>query len=110
MHTKSETAIFAIVQEMVNNTLKHAQADHIFIRLLQEKNLLRLIVLDDGLGFDARDVLQRSIEQGSFGMLNLQERVDLLAGKYTLKSAIGAGAELSVEIPLLENLPATNLA
>ena len=109
LHTKSEAAIFAIVQEMVNNTLKHAQADHIFIRLLQEKDLLRLIILDDGLGFDARNVLQRSIDQGSFGMLNLQERVDLLAGKYALKSAIGAGAELSIEIPLLENLPATNL-
>ena len=100
---QTETALFAVIQEAVNNALKYAQANHIFVRLSQEQDQLTITVSDDGAGFDVAAVLGSYEERGSYGMVNLKERVALANGQYRLDSAPGKGTKLEITVPILPN-------
>jgi signal transduction histidine kinase len=96
---KDEAAIFAIVQEAVNNALKHAQADNIWIRLAEQAGELMVMVQDDGVGFDVAAMESDYEQRGSLGMVNIQERAELIGGRLTLRSAPGQGTEVMIQVP-----------
>ena len=96
----TESALFAIVQEAVNNALKHAHADNIFIKLRERDSQLTITVLDDGLGFDTADIKKDYERRGSYGMINMKERAEIVGGMLNLKSAPGAGTEIEVTVPV----------
>ena len=98
--SKTEMAIFAIVQETVNNALKHAMADNIYVTLDLNQSRLKVSILDDGRGFDMNAVTNNYENRGSYGMLNIKERAAVTGGSLTMKSAPGAGTEIQVNIPL----------
>jgi len=100
MNGRVESALFSIVQEAVNNALKHANADNITIKLNQFELLLTVSVIDDGHGFDINRLSQNYEAQGSYGMLNLQERAEIAGGHLTVKSIIGKGTEIHVTLPI----------
>jgi signal transduction histidine kinase len=104
LKSKYEAALFAIIQEAVNNALKYAKANNIYVKVLQEEDRLQVIILDDGLGFDLPSVTNNYEKRGSYGMVNLKERVDLLTGQHLIKTALGAGTEVSIIIPLSSEL------
>ncbi len=106
--SKTEMAIFAIVQEAVNNALKHAVADNIYVTLDLENGLLSVTILDDGQGFDLNAVSNNYEDRGSYGMINIKERAAVAGGELTMKSAPGAGTEIQVEIPLTPDLLAAD--
>ncbi len=82
------SAIFAIVQEAVNNTRKHAQAHNLWIRLRETPDDLAVHVEDDGLGFDVSAVEREYGNQGtSFGLLNMRERAELIEGEFSIESS-----------------------
>lgn len=87
--------VFRIIQEATNNTIKYAQANVLSI-LVDSTNqaLLKLRIHDDGIGFDVQSV------QYSFGLKNMESRVKDMNGKIDLKTSIGSGTELNIEIPL----------
>ena len=70
----------------------------------QVGNQLTILIADDGKGFDVASVFQDYEDRGSYGMLNLRERVAVAGGDYSIKSKIGRGTEVRVEVPL--NQPA----
>jgi signal transduction histidine kinase len=90
-----ETALFRIVQEALTNVVKHAMASRVTVLLTQKGNAVRLIVQDDGRGFDTRDV-----RDGGLGLIGMRERVSLLGGRMSVESTRGAGTMLSAEVPL----------
>lgn len=98
-----EEALFRIVQETLHNTVKHARASTIQVRLQGESGEIRLTVYDDGIGFDARSTLAlASVEpnqDGGMGILAMRERVLDLKGKFRLESAPGQGTRLEVTLP-----------
>jgi signal transduction histidine kinase len=96
---KDEAAIFAIVQEAVQNALKHAQADNIWIRLAEQAGELMVMVQDDGVGFDTAAMESDYEQRGSLGMVNIRERAELIGGRLTLKSAPGQGTEVMIRVP-----------
>jgi len=106
LEAKTEMALFAIVQEAINNALKYARADHIFVTLTQKDHHLSISVIDDGMGFDLSIISNNYENRGSYGMVNMKERADHAGGELTIKSAPGAGTEIRVDI----ELPATHLA
>ena len=97
---KQEAALFAIVQEAVNNAVKHAQAKNIGIIFEKVSNKLGVTIADDGRGFDVSSVTQNYEGRGSYGMVNLRERVAVAEGEYKINSVIGKGTEIRIEIPL----------
>jgi len=100
LETRSEMSLFAVVQEAVNNALKYAKAENIIVKLEQQQKELCMCVIDDGLGFDTESVTTNYEDRGSYGMVNMKERAELVSGKFSLKSAPGAGTEIRVTIAL----------
>ena len=95
--------IFYIADEAVTNARKHANADHIWIRLKTvQQDLALLEIEDDGVGYDV-DAVDASYEhRGSLGMVNMRERSELLSGIFKIESSRGKGTRIRVLIPLTE--------
>ena len=89
-------AIYRIVQELLNNAMKHANAKNVLVQLHQsdQEKLLAVTVEDDGNGFDA-NLLATS---GGMGWLNIKNRIEFLKGKVDLQSAPGKGTSVMIEI------------
>ena len=100
-----QTVIFYLCEEAVNNARKHAQATLILLRLNyfpQQPDLALLEIIDNGIGFDVKGVLGSYEKRGSLGMINLQERADLVNGLFNIDSEPGKGTRVRVLIPLTE--------
>lgn len=92
-----EISIFRIVQEIVNNTLKHSGASELIIEIKIKKDKLTLKTEDDGIGFKLTD---KNRKQNGIGLSNISVRVDLLKGNLRIKSTPGKGTSIFIEIPL----------
>ncbi|NHM29977.1 sensor histidine kinase [Neobacillus terrae] len=95
--SKYEVALFRLIQESVQNALKHAEAKEIQVKLEICKEAITVTVKDDGKGFDKNE--RRS---DSFGLIGMKERVDLLEGQITIDSKKGAGTLVMIQIPILD--------
>jgi signal transduction histidine kinase len=96
-----EVTVFTVVQEAVNNTLRHADADNIMIHLRREGGEIIATVRDDGVGFHMSAVETGYERRGSFGLLNMRERAKLVSGTLSIHSAPGKGTEVTLRVPLL---------
>ncbi|MFO1418885.1 MAG: response regulator [Methylotetracoccus sp.] len=99
--TELETACFRIVQESVNNALRHGQANSVTVVIRVRGGRIKLAIRDDGLGFDARRVLAASGLGSGFGLLSMRERSMLLGGRFGIRSAPGRGTLISSSMPLV---------
>jgi signal transduction histidine kinase len=96
---KVEGTIFAIVQEAVNNAIKHARAQNIIVEVEETFTSIYTVISDDGDGFDVDEVLSTYDERGSLGMINIRERADLIGGDLKMKSAPHKGTKISIRVP-----------
>jgi signal transduction histidine kinase len=97
--TEAEGAVFAIVEEAVGNAKKHAQCSEIRINLLGHKDHLTVEVKDNGVGFDVEATKSTYDQRTSLGLINLDERAQLVGGHCSIESARGKGTTIRVEIP-----------
>ena len=101
MDMNSQTVIFTIAEEAVNNARKHAQAEHIWVKVQRlQDDLAFLEIEDDGKGFLVEDVMDGYDDRGSLGMLNMRERAELVQGVFHVKSRPGEGTQIQVVLPL----------
>lgn len=94
-----ELASFRIIQESLNNIKKHAGADNVHVKLEYMKEAIKLVVSDNGKGFNKENVKSQDID-GGYGLLSMKERVDLLNGKLDVISTPGKGTKIFASIPL----------
>jgi signal transduction histidine kinase len=92
--------LFYIVEEAVNNARKHAQAEHIWVRLNIEGEVLAVEIEDDGVGFNVGAMDSNYSRRGSLGMVNMRERAEMIGGAVRLDSAEGRGTRVLVYVPL----------
>lgn len=95
-----EVAAFRVVQESVTNAIKHGSPSHIRVKVEWLKEMLNIIVKDDGIGFDVNEVKKKS-----FGLISMQERIDLLKGKLKINSVKNKGTTILFQIPLPKEKP-----
>ncbi len=100
--------VFRIVQEGLNNILKHSQAKSASILLEHFNKKLRITIIDNGVGFDTNAVRinrkkSASDLSGGFGLYSMKERVALLEGEFKVLSEIGNGTTIKIQIPLIDN-------
>lgn len=93
-----EETLFRVAQEALHNISKHAQAKTVRVTLRPLKGQVELVVVDDGVGFDAREVLQRPPSEGGIGVVSMRERVRTLGGSFRLESAPGLGTRIGVTL------------
>lgn len=89
-------SVYRMVQELVKNTLRHAEATSLIVQLSVEDQMLNIVVEDDGQGFDTAEKLQNP----GIGLQSIQSRLALLHGKMEIDSRPGAGATFMIDIPL----------
>jgi PAS domain S-box-containing protein len=92
--------IFRIIQELVNNTIKHAKANVLKINIVIVEETLEIIVSDDGIGFTPDASSKASVEEGGFGLFTVKERVQNLNGRITINSEIKKGTTIKISVPL----------
>jgi two-component system, NarL family, sensor kinase len=90
---KMEVTVYRIVNELVNNSLKHSGADQINVQLIIDNKRINLVVEDNGKGFDLSDV----DKNGGNGLTNVRSRVASLEGTIDIISSAGKGTEVNVE-------------
>ena len=100
--------IFRIIQESLNNIIKHAQATHVNIHLHFEERNVRISVFDNGVGFNRDQVQQRRTNRPSLGLAGMEERALLLGGTVTVQSRPGYGTEVEALIPYHRSGTVTN--
>ena len=90
-----EIMIYRIVQELVNNVVKHAKATEVIVQLMVSDNVLHITVEDNGVGFEPEKTKNPGI-----GMNNIRSRIDYLNGDLTIDSQPGVGTTISMKIPI----------
>ncbi|MEW2356782.1 GAF domain-containing sensor histidine kinase [Spirillospora sp. NPDC029432] len=101
-----QTALYRIAQEAVGNCLRHASASYVDLLLEHDRDRVRLRVRDDGVGFSLPDVLapaghdRPGRRAESYGLRGMAERAELLGGRFTVTSRLGAGTTVEAVIPV----------
>ena len=96
----SALTLYRVVQEAINNTLRHARATKVHIRLLEDQKSICCSIRDDGIGFDV-EAVSRKVEKDTvtLGLDGMRERVSAVNGTLQVLSAPGLGTELHIGIP-----------
>jgi signal transduction histidine kinase len=87
--------LYRIIQESVQNVLKHARASQLDIAMIEENNELDITIEDNGVGFDVN-----ALTENSLGMKNIRSRTEYLGGQVEINSLRGSGTAMVFHIPL----------
>ncbi len=87
---------YRFIQESVSNALKHSQAKTLTVNISKEKDIIKTIIKDNGVGFNNAE----SLKQNSLGLKTIEERIKILKGTLTLKSKKGQGTTVLAQIPV----------
>jgi PAS domain S-box-containing protein len=98
---KAEVALFRIAQEALTNTAKYSQASGVRVLLERDGYLLRLSVIDNGIGFDLQEA-SRHPQGTGWGQTIMRERAEMAGGRLILASRPGAGTSVVVEVRVAE--------
>jgi signal transduction histidine kinase len=98
---KKEITIFVyrIVNELLQNVLKHAKATEIILEIAEKKNKYLISVKDNGIGF-RKDKLSKKEKPDGFGLISIKERLESFKGHMYIKSEPGVGTSATIEIPV----------
>ncbi|WP_414648412.1 sensor histidine kinase [Cerasibacillus sp.] len=94
LESKYEVALFRLIQEAVQNSIKHAEASWIHVKLEITDNYLTAVITDNGKGFDPTNK-----NEDTFGLVGMKERVDMFSGQLVINSKNGQGTKVIVRIP-----------
>jgi len=95
MDHQKETILFRVIQECLQNIIKHAKASRIDITFSYNLSNLLIEVRDDGKGF----IITRETNVSGMGLLNMQNRIQLLKGDVSVQSEPGVGTQIRIEVP-----------
>ena len=90
-----ELALFRVLQELINNIIKHSQATFLNVQLLKLKTHVVLNVSDNGVGFDVE-----ATEKKGIGLLNISSRIDAIKGNLNYESSPGTGTTVTIRTPI----------
>ena len=111
---ETETALYRVVQEAINNIARHAAARNVEIGFFLDDGTASVNITDDGIGFDLTELSMgtiKDIDSDDFqfsentrglGLLGMQERIELLGGDLEIDSAPGSGTQIHICVPIQE--------
>lgn len=95
-----EISIYRIIQELLNNTVKHSKSSEVSLRLSLYKNFLNIYLTDNGVGYDLQNADTSHLK--SKGVSNIRQRIKFLSGQ--LSSKLSNGSKVFIQIPLISKL------
>ena len=96
LENQLELLIFRIIQELITNIIKHANATETYIHLTNHKSFLNIMVEDNGKGFEVNSLSKSDGE----GIKNIEKRVESVGGTMIIESFIGKGTAIIIDIPI----------
>lgn len=99
LHPEQETHIFRMIQEIVQNTVKHSLAKNLDLAIKKEKKEILILAKDNGCGFDAEKMKKSS---AGLGLKSIESRIEILKGSFILQSAPDKGTTYFIRIPFIE--------
>lgn len=96
LENQVETVLYRVIQEIINNIIKHAKASHISMQLIRHETEMNVMIEDNGIGFDTSKL--ENFE--GIGLKGIQTRIEFLNGSVHFDSSIGRGTTVIIDIPL----------
>ncbi|MBA2301612.1 MAG: hypothetical protein H0W08_03160, partial [Acidobacteria bacterium] len=96
--SSDEITIYRIIQESLNNVLKHSHATAADVAVRSHEHEVEIVIRDNGQGFSPRESRDQAAGPGGFGLKGIAERVQMLGGTHTIESAAGYGTTIRVRI------------
>lgn len=93
-----EISLFRIIQEIFNNAVKYSKASNVSVKLSEDNGELRLSIVDDGIGIEQESI--NMLKQKSSGLNNIKQRINLLNGSISIKTAQGEGVKYAIHLPI----------
>ncbi|MFS0787772.1 histidine kinase [Shouchella sp. 1P09AA] len=90
-----EIAVFRLIQEAVQNAIKHASPTEVLVKIEMKRNNVMVVIKDDGVGFNPS-----TKKDSSFGIIGMKERVNMLNGAITIQSEIEQGTNILIQLPV----------
>lgn len=90
-----EEMLWRISQEGLHNCKKHASCEKVFVHLKIENNMLKFQIEDDGVGF-----IKEKVRDSALGLKNMQERIELMKGKFHIQTKPGEGTKIGIQLPI----------
>ena len=90
-----EKVLYRIIQESVNNAIKHAQASQMTIDITKNNAFVDAVISDNGIGFDSA----KNTGAEGIGLKNIYDRVAFLKGFVNIESALNSGTKIEIRIP-----------
>ncbi|MBG7611592.1 tetratricopeptide repeat protein [Polaribacter sp. BAL334] len=103
-HQNFEIKTYNIVQEFINNIIKHSEANQALIKMHEENNKILLTIIDNGIGFDKTKVLSKT----GIGINQIEARIQMMKGHFSIHSEKGEGTKISIELLIQEREIVTN--
>ncbi len=94
LEPRKEVALYRVLQELINNTLKHAKARTIDVAIDRKQDYFSFIYSDDGKGFDLA-----TVQSAGLGLRNIESRISLIGGQFTSTTSPGNGLTVAVTLP-----------
>jgi len=95
---EAEINIYRIVQENINNIIKHSEAKNSSVKILREENSAKILIEDDGIGFDEENIYDENKKMKGFGLENIRKRIDLLKGEFSINSTNGTKVKIVIPV------------
>ncbi|WP_152397462.1 sensor histidine kinase [Paenibacillus guangzhouensis] len=103
LNSGMEAAIFRLVQEAFTNTMKHAHASYVSLDITFQTQMVKLVIQDNGQGFNKDLLSEKQKKHTHFGLIGMQERVELLEGRMEVESTENVGTKIIFVIPTNAN-------
>jgi len=100
LNTDASVVLFRAVRELLINAAKHARPTQVRVKLQEKTGILRVLVEDDGKGFEVDKIEAPSVKTGGYGLFNIKERLEHMGGRLEIKSEIGLGTRMILVLPL----------
>jgi two-component system CheB/CheR fusion protein len=88
--------LFRLVRELLFNVVKHAEVEEAFVFLAEGEDRLRIVVEDEGAGFDPTENME---DRGGLGLVSARERLEMIGGTFEVDAAPGDGTRIAIEVP-----------
>ena len=95
---EAEINIYRIVQENINNIIKHSEAKNAHIKITKNESSINIAITDDGKGFNHSKIYDEKKNMEGFGLENIKKRISLLKGDYSIDSS--KGTKVLIKIPI----------
>lgn len=99
LDSKNEIFLFRVIQENLNNIVKHSGAKNIHVLMEHTAQVIRIEVKDDGKGFDVEKTMQKASMEKGIGLSSMTNRIKMIGGKLVINSQSGSGTTVVIELP-----------